>query len=67
MTGWISSDCPPKNTDIVICLFSAKKKGTYNITFGWYDGIWRCGMKVNVTHWLPRDALPAMPPLKSVE
>lgn len=67
MICWISADNPPKSTDTVICLFFCKKKGTYNITFGYYDGIWRCGMKVDVTHWLPLDALPALPPLKGVE
>lgn len=51
---WISvKDRLPDNDDKVLCC-TRTAKGIQNIIIGYYmDGMWRCGMNNNVTHWMP--------------
>lgn len=52
--GWTSViDRLPANDDHVLCC-TRTKSGMQNIVIGYYmDGMWRCGMNSNVTHWMP--------------
>ena len=54
MGDWISTkDRLPDNDDHVLCC-TITKSGRQNIVIGYYmDGMWRCGMNSNVTHWMP--------------
>lgn len=51
---WISAETElPANDDHVLCC-TRTKSGMQNIVIGYYmDGLWRCGMNSNVTHWMP--------------
>ena len=51
---WISAEERlPETDDHVLCC-TRTKKGTANVVVGYYmDGLWRCGMNSNVTHWMP--------------
>jgi len=51
---WISAeDRLPETDDHVLCC-TRTKAGRQNIVIGYYmDGLWRCGMNSNVTHWMP--------------
>lgn len=52
--GWISvTERLPENDDHVLCC-TRTKAGRQNLIIGYYmDGLWRCGMNSNVTHWMP--------------
>lgn len=42
----------PENDDHVLCC-TQTKAGKQNVVIGyWMDGMWRCGMNSNVTHWM---------------
>ena len=46
-------DRMPANDDHVLCC-TRTSKGRQNVVIGYYmDGMWRCGMNSNVTHWMP--------------
>lgn len=51
---WISAETElPANDDHVLCV-TRTAKGRQNVVIGYYmDGMWRCGMNSNVTHWMP--------------
>jgi len=59
MSEWISvKENLPDNTDHVLCC-TRTKAGKQNVVIGYYmDGMWRCGMNSNVTHWMPLPATP---------
>ena len=56
---WISvEEHLPLTDDHVLCC-TRTKKGTTNVVIGYYmDGMWRCGMNPNVTHWMPLPETP---------
>ena len=56
---WISAETEvPANDDHVLCC-TKTKSGRQNVVIGYYmDGMWRCGMNSNVTHWMPLPEVP---------
>lgn len=57
--AWINADyVVPANDDHVLCC-TRTKAGRQNVVIGYYmDGMWRCGMNSNVTHWMPLPEVP---------
>ena len=58
--AWVSVEkALPETTDHVLCC-TRTKAGRKNVVIGYYmDGMWRCGMNSNVTHWMPLPEPPA--------
>lgn len=58
-SAWIDAEIEiPVNDDHVLCV-TRTAKGRQNVVIGYYmDGLWRCGMNSNVTHWMPLPAAP---------
>ena len=56
---WISVEERLPETDEHVLCCTRTKKGTANVVIGyWMDGMWRCGMNSNVTHWMPLPEVP---------